>query len=76
VPGLVAAWIVRVPVVAACVPVGSTLTEHGASGGVGGELVELAAGLVAVGRCQTLPKMVGVGAAGRGPGAGGRRPGA
>ena len=60
-PGLVAAWIVRVPVVAACVPVGSTLTEHGASGGVGGGLVGLAAGLVAVGRCLTLPKKVGTG---------------
>ena len=48
-PGLVATWIVRVLIVAACVLVGSTLTEHGAFGGVVGGLMGLAAGLVAVG---------------------------
>jgi len=61
VPGLVATWIVRVLIVAACVLVGTTLTEHGASGGVVGGLMGLAAGLVAVGRCPTLPKKVGTG---------------
>ena len=48
-PGLVATWIVRVLIVAACVLVGSTLTEHGAFGGVVGGLMGPAAGLVAVG---------------------------
>jgi len=61
VPGLVAAWVVRVLVVAAYVPVGATPTGHGASGGVVGGLAGPAAWLVAVGRCLTLPKKVGTG---------------
>jgi hypothetical protein len=54
VPGLVATWIVRVLIVAACVLVGSTLTEHGAFGGVVGGLMGLAGGLVAVGMGDRL----------------------